>query len=291
MDYVVARQVSLKGHPELSERWLQARIVENPSILGLGEVDVRATERTQSGGGGRLDLLLEDSSARRWYEVEIQLGSTDPSHIIRTIEYWDVERTRYPTLEHVAVIVAEDITSRFYNVISLFNKAIPLIAIQIRALEVNGVLTLSATKVLDLTSFGSPVEDEVLPSVTRAFWEQRGSAQSMAVLDSLLGMVNEVAPGTTFNYTKAYIGLSRNGGVDNFVEFLPRKQKVVIQPRLPRSDDLTARIEESGVDFMRYDLDWKRYVLGISNGSDLDGLRPLLLELFAAAAGESTSIE
>ncbi len=38
---------------------------------------------------GRLDLLLQDANQRR-YEVEIQLGATDESHIIRTIEYWDI---------------------------------------------------------------------------------------------------------------------------------------------------------------------------------------------------------
>jgi len=52
----------------------------------------------------------------------------------RTIEYWDIEKARYPHFDHVAVIVAEDIASRFLNVISLFNKAIALIAIQMRAL-------------------------------------------------------------------------------------------------------------------------------------------------------------
>jgi hypothetical protein len=56
-----------------------------------------------------------------------------------------VEKSRYPQYEHVAVLLAEDITSRFLNVINLFNKAIPLIAIQMRALDVGGVLTLSAT--------------------------------------------------------------------------------------------------------------------------------------------------
>jgi len=44
------------------------------------------------------------------YEIEIQLGSTDESHIIRTIEYWDIERKRYPQYDHTAVIIAEDIT-------------------------------------------------------------------------------------------------------------------------------------------------------------------------------------
>jgi len=46
------------------------------------------------------------AESTRRYEVEIQLGATDESHIIRTIEYWDIERKRYPQYEHTAVIVA-----------------------------------------------------------------------------------------------------------------------------------------------------------------------------------------
>ena len=52
-----------------------------------------------------------------------------------TIEYWDLERKRYPQYEHTAVIVAEDITSRFLNVIQLFNGAIPLIALKMTAYD------------------------------------------------------------------------------------------------------------------------------------------------------------
>ena len=86
--------------------------------MGLGDLEVRSNERRQP-SGGRLDLLLQDVDTSARYEVEIQLGSLDESHIIRTIEYWDIERRRYPQYEHIAVIVAEDVTSRFLNVISL----------------------------------------------------------------------------------------------------------------------------------------------------------------------------
>lgn len=57
-------------------------------------------ERTQK-EGGRLDLLFESDDDVR-YEVEIQLGKTDPSHIIRTIEYWDNEKRLFPSYDHVA---------------------------------------------------------------------------------------------------------------------------------------------------------------------------------------------
>ena len=43
-----------------------------------------------------MDLLLQDADDNDRYEVEIELGTTDESRIIRTIEYWDIERKRYP---------------------------------------------------------------------------------------------------------------------------------------------------------------------------------------------------
>ena len=64
--------------------------------------------------------MLQDLETKHRYEVELQLGATDEAHIIRTIEYWDVEREAYLN-EHSAVLIAEDITSRFLNVVSLFN--------------------------------------------------------------------------------------------------------------------------------------------------------------------------
>src|SRR4029077_20223000 len=93
------------------------------------------------------------------YEVELQLGSTDESHIIRTIEYWDVERKRYPQYEHTAVIVAEDITSRFLNVIQLFNGNIPLVALKMTAFKINDEIALTFVKVLDEVTLGL-VDDE-----------------------------------------------------------------------------------------------------------------------------------
>lgn len=91
MKYVKSEIISLKNSSDFNEKWLQARIEEDPSIIGLGELVFRDTEKIQI-GGGRLDTILYDPEDKRRYEVEIQLGKTDASHIIRTIEYWDLER-------------------------------------------------------------------------------------------------------------------------------------------------------------------------------------------------------
>ena len=129
--YTKPERVILKAHQEYTEKWVQARIAEDPKILGLGDLVLLQQERIQP-SGGRLDLLLQDADTKRRYEAELQLGSTDETHIIRTLEYWDVERKRYPQYDHCAVLIAEDVTSRFQNIVSLFNGSIPLIAIQSR---------------------------------------------------------------------------------------------------------------------------------------------------------------
>ena len=110
MEYVKPEIINLKNNQDYNEKWLQARIEEDPSIIGLGELDFRDTEKILV-GGGRLDTILYDPEYQKRYEVEIQLGKTDETHIIRTIEYWDLERKRNPQYEHCAVIVAEDITT------------------------------------------------------------------------------------------------------------------------------------------------------------------------------------
>jgi hypothetical protein len=153
LQYAKPKPVSLKDHPELNERWLQDRIAEDPSILGLGDLILKDRERMQP-RAGRLDILLQDAESNVRYEVEIQLGKTDESHIIRTIEYWDIERKRYPQYDHVAVLVAEDITSRFLNVISLFNGVIPLIAIQLSAIQINDAISMVFATVLDQRIIG-----------------------------------------------------------------------------------------------------------------------------------------
>jgi hypothetical protein len=95
LKYAKPERIWLKGHPELDERWLQDRMAEDASLLGLGDLVLKDRERPQP-RAGRLDLLLQDAEANKRYEVEVQLGRTDEAHIIRTIEYWDIERKRYP---------------------------------------------------------------------------------------------------------------------------------------------------------------------------------------------------
>src|SRR5690349_17804262 len=121
MEYKKAEPVKLRDIGK-DEKWLQALIDKDPSILGLGELAVYKRERMQP-TGGRIDFVLTDLDETIRYETEIMLGKLNESHIIRAIEYWDIEKRRFPNYQHLAVIVAEEITNRFFNVISLMNKS------------------------------------------------------------------------------------------------------------------------------------------------------------------------
>lgn len=88
LEYSKGEKISLKKH--FNEKWLQDRIEEDPSILGLGDLDPIQREKKKS-SGGRIDFLFLNNETETMYETEIQLGATDESHIIRTIEYWDIE--------------------------------------------------------------------------------------------------------------------------------------------------------------------------------------------------------
>jgi hypothetical protein len=286
VEYRPSRRISLKAHPQFNEKWLQQLIIDDSSILGLGDLIVRDAERRQR-GAGRLDLLLSDPENLIRYEVEIQLGATDESHIIRTIEYWDNEKRRFPQYDHVAVIVAEDITSRFLNVINLFNQAIPLIAIQMSALEVNGVLTLSATKVLDLALPAPEEEDEPGQETNREYWTTRASIDTVAMADRLLQLINEIAPGLSLKFNKYYIGLQRDGLADNFVSFAPRRKYLVTEFRIAESEELTARLEDSGLTVRGYDKQWRKYRLQLTE-MDLTVHRDLLADLVRLALGQPT---
>ncbi len=213
MRFVKAQPISLLNHPDFSESWLQEQIALDPSILGLGNVDLMQRERTQH-KAGRLDLLFFDRGENIRYEVELMLGATDESHIIRCIEYWDIERRRYPAYDHCAVLVAENVTTRFLNVLGLIAGSIPFVAIQLSALQVGEQVVLNFVRVLDRTPLRSDDETE-LSLADRNFWLERGSAATVGIVDKMLEMINEKATERfELKHNRSYIGL-RSGNQTN----------------------------------------------------------------------------
>lgn len=284
LNYEKAEVISLKSHPEWDERFVQQRIAENPALLGLGNLSLRDKERAQP-HKGRLDLLLQTDDRQSWYEVEVQLGPTDESHIIRTIEYWDVERRRYPDISHTAVIIAEEITSRFFNVISLFNQTIPLVAIKISALKLGDKASLVFTTVLDYTPKGIEEEDESVQLVDRATWEKKSGPAIVSYIDTLINEVKALDISIAPNYNQGYIGIQISGKSKNFVYFRPQKHALRMFPLISSSKELDDQLETRGIDW-DYDSRSRRYRIRVPQ-SDFASQADFLKDLVVRAYNES----
>ena len=280
---ITPETISLLNHKEINEGTIQDKFANDPKILGLGNLVLKDKERIQP-RAGRLDLLFQDVDTNRRYEVEVQFGKSDESHIIRTVEYWDIERKRYPQYDHCAVIIAEDITSRFLNVISLFNGSIPLIAIQMKAFKIGDDIALDFTTVLDELPLGLVDEDEEVQEVTdRNYWLEKSDKKTVEMVDSLLKTINEFSKEEqVLKYNKFYIGLASNNHPNNFVVFSPRKTYLNIEVKLPFSEDMKKKIDDAGIDDMGYLKRYNNFRLRLTK-HDLDNNLDLLKELFEKA--------
>jgi len=215
--YIPSKRISLRDTGN-GEAWLQELVFSDPSILGLGELKALSRERRQS-SGGRLDFLLVDPDSERMYEVELMLGATDESHIIRTLEYWDIESRKSPNREHRAVIVAEEITNRFFNVIWLLNRSIPIIAIKLDTLKVGDGFVLTFTKVLDIYEEPEGRDTPEEREATRHDWEN-SNPESLGVFDDCVKMLSENGKSPRITYNAGHIAVG--GQRKNFAWFTPR---------------------------------------------------------------------
>jgi len=272
----------------LDERWLQDRIEEDPSLLGLGEVQVLKREKAQP-TGGRIDFVLYDPDQEVRYEVEIMLGATDESHIIRAIEYWDVERQRYPAYDHKAVIVAEEITARFFNVIRLLNRAIPMIALQLSTFTFDNAVVLHFAKVLDVYEVTEP-EDEPGGQVDRRYWEKRASVASLAVVDKVIALIQSKIGVARVTYNKNHIALGTSGF--NFCWFHPPKEAahchIRVKAKAAARDALVRRFDDTGL----YVRPFQRELITIKlSGKDIEPHETLIEDVLRSCEAASRTAD
>lgn len=281
-DYTKATPIRLRDAGK-NERWLQDLITKDPTILNLGELVALQRERPQA-GGGRIDLLLADQEANIHYEVEVMLGETDASHIIRTIEYWDSERRKSQNCEHVAVIVAEEITNRFFNVIGLLNKSVPIIALQLHAFVVGDKFCLTFVRVLDLTE---QPEDEAGDVVDRKYWEARASKESIAQMDAIIALVEKSAGEVRVKYNRGHVALGTSG--TNFMWFHPRKGSQIHFNAEPGEDARKILLPKFGERNIDFGLRRTHEIKANISARDLQESKDLIQELILACDQYSRS--
>jgi predicted transport protein len=172
--------------------------------------------------------------------------------------------------------VAEDITTRFHNIISLFNGNIPIIAIQMNAYKFGDDVGLVFTTVLDELTAELDDEEEEMEPTDRNYWINRGSESTVKMADSILEIINEFASGYELKYNKFYIGLSKAGQANNFASFRPRKNTLNIEIKLPYSEDVQKIIEDNELNDMGYLKRWGLYRLRLDVKIKKEILKDLL---------------
>lgn len=243
-----SEQVLIK-EADKDEYWLQDVIFKNPICLGLGELDAIGKEKKQS-SGGRLDILLEDPEDGSRYEVEVMLGETDETHIIRTIEYWARERRKYPLRQHYAVIVAEQINRRFFEVIYLLSETIPIIAIQASLRKTDDIMSLGFDKILDIYEETTDGQDDAI-AYTREYWQKK-SDWTIANAEALKDIVTSVFGDITLNYVKNYISLNVQG--KNFMWLHKRgsgRSLMGFRVQVNLADEVSALLDEVGLSYTK----------------------------------------
>lgn len=168
---------------------------------------------------------------------------------------------------------------------------IPLIAIQMNAVQLGDVVSLIFTTGVDQLRVGLVDEDEeVHEAADRAYWEERGTKTTVGMADELLEIVRSLDPKLELKFNKFYIGLADQGQPNNFVIFRPQKNAIRIEPRLKRSEAIQQKIEAAGLDVMDYDNQWGRYRIRLSKG-DVKKHADVLRELFETAYRDAGKAE
>jgi hypothetical protein len=237
------------------EYWLQDKIYEDPSILALGDLEVVGKEKVQS-SGGRLDLLLKNPEDDSMFEVEVMLGETDESHIIRTIEYWELEKRRWPKRSHTAVLVAESINTRFFNVVQLLSQSVPIIGIQVSVIELAQQIGLHFTTMIN--SYQEPEVESDSPQVDEEYWKTE-HPETLVFAKTYATLAESLLENVKLGFSQNYIALTICG-----------QNRVWIRPRKAGRVCLTYILEQKAVDGLKTALEAKGINLKIKLGTKLE---------------------
>ena len=149
------------------------------------------------------------------------------------------------------------------SVISLFNGAIPLIALQLSAYKQGESYSLAFTKVLDRVTYASE-EDEQFEVTDRKYWENKSTPKMLKEMDSIFDDLQGIIGGYSLKYNKFYIGMTKDGISKNFLMFRPKKNYLYLVFKGQDDSDLLQTAEENEIE-ITYKPRWKEYYVRIKD--------------------------
>ena len=82
----------------------------------------------------------------------------------------------------------------------------------------------------------------------QASWENRATPETLQLTDHLLKLVKEVEPKAELRYVKNVIGLQVDGLPLHFLGFIPQKACVLLQIKLPQSEEADEQLKDAGIE-------------------------------------------
>ena len=150
------------------------------------------------------------------------------------------------------------------NVISLFNGAIPLIALQMSAIKHGDDIELVFTKVLDRTPLANDADFETAEVTDKNYWEKRSSPKIIKTVEAIFADTKGIIGDFELKFNKFYIGIVKDGIAKNFIHFYPRKNFVYLAIKIVEDEEISKKLENTGLDFS-YSTRDKEYLIVFHN--------------------------
>lgn len=170
--------------------------------------------------------------------------------------------------------------------IALFNKSIPIIAIQLNALKLNDKLVLNFTKVLDEASYALVYEEEPqIVTYKREDFEKTIPKDILALADISFDILTEINSNLQKTYTKNYIGIQNGNRPSNFIVFSLKQNFLRPEVSISNLDEWATKLSEAGIEIVNKNQRNSRLSFRLTK-KDFDSNRELLKLLFEESYNE-----
>ncbi len=122
MTNIVSGAVSTVTELGKDEAWLQGWLKEQPSRLGLGDLEV---------GDAATDDAWVATDDDRCFSVDVQLGELEASRGFQVLDNWARNRVMHPDKTHVAVLVTEVMSDRYQTTLETLAEHLPLVVVEL----------------------------------------------------------------------------------------------------------------------------------------------------------------
>ena len=125
MTNIVSGVVSTVTDLGKDEAWLQDWLKEQPSRLGLGDLEVADSASDDD----RCFVATDDD---RCFSVDVQLGEMEASRGFQVLDNWARNRVLHPDKTHVAVLVTEVMSDRYQTTLETLAEHLPLVVVELQ---------------------------------------------------------------------------------------------------------------------------------------------------------------